>query len=133
MHADDDSLLDAMRAGARGYLLKGAEREEIARAVLTVAAEERSSAATPAVASPPTRLAHPPPAGKLFPELSVREHEVIKHLATGLGNHKIAAHLFLSEKTVRNHLATILVKLQVRDRAAAVARARDRGLGDALR
>lgn len=58
---------------------------------------------------------------------------MIKHLATGLGNHTIAAHLLLSEKTVRNHLATILVKLQVRDRAAAVARARDRGLGDASR
>ncbi|GAA1801019.1 response regulator transcription factor [Agromyces neolithicus] len=129
MHADDEALLDAMRAGASGYLLKGAERDEIARAVLTVAAggtvfggdvgRRISAYATrPRVA-----------AGKVFAELTDREHEVLEHVATGLGNHEIAARLFLSEKTVRNNVATILVKLQVRDRAAAVARARDRGLG----
>ena len=93
--------------------------------------EERSSAATSAVAAYAARP--PATAGKLFPELSDREHEVLEHLARGPGNHEIAAHPLLSEKTVRNHVATILVKLQVRDRAAAVARARDRGLGDASR
>lgn len=129
MHSDDDALLDAVRAGARGYLLKGAERDEITRAVLTVAAggtvfggdtgrRIAAYATRPALAG-----------GKVFTELTDREHEVLEHVAAGRGNHEIAAALFLSEKTVRNHVATILAKLQLRDRAAAVACARDRGVG----
>jgi DNA-binding NarL/FixJ family response regulator len=131
MHADDERLLGAVRAGARGYLLKGAEREEITRAVLAVAAggtvfggevgrRIAAFATRPHVA-----------AGKVFPELTDREHEVLEFVAAGLGNHEIAAQLVLSEKTVRNNVAAILAKLRARDRAALVARARDRGLGQA--
>ncbi|WP_406074661.1 response regulator [Micromonospora sp. NBC_01638] len=129
MHADDERLLAAVRAGARGYLLKGAEREEITRAVLAVAAGgtifggEIGRRIAAYATRPPTA------AGKVFPELTDREHEVLGLVAAGLGNHEIAAKLVLSEKTVRNHVAAILAKLQARDRAALVARARDRGLG----
>lgn len=129
MHADDEALLDAVRAGARGYLLKGAERDEIVRAVLTVAAGGTVFGGDTGrrIAAYATR---PPAAqGRVFAELTDREHEVLEHVAAGRGNHEIAATLFLSEKTVRNHVATILAKLGLRDRAAAVARARDRGMG----
>ena len=129
MHADDERLLAAVRAGARGYLLKGAEREEIIRAVLAVAAGGtvfggEVGRRIVAYATRPLTAA-----GKVFPELTDREHEVLGLVAAGLGNHEIAARLVLSEKTVRNHVAAILAKLQARDRAALVARARDRGLG----
>lgn len=129
MHADDQALLDAVRAGARGYLLKGADRDEIIRAVLTVAAGGTvfggKTGRRIAVYATRTALSN----GKVFTELTDREHEVLEHVAAGCGNHEIAAMLFLSEKTVRNHVATVLAKLQLRDRAAAVARARDRGMG----
>jgi DNA-binding NarL/FixJ family response regulator len=69
----------------------------------------------------------------VFTELTDREHEVLAHVAAGRGNREIAGTLFLSEKTVRNHVATILAKLQLRDRAAAVACARDRGMGTGSR
>ncbi len=129
MHADDERLLAAVRAGARGYLLKGAEREEITRAVLVVAAGGtvfggEVGRRIAAYATRPLTAA-----GKVFPELTDREHEVLGLVAAGLGNHEIAARLVLSEKTVRNHVAAILAKLQARDRAALVARARDHGLG----
>ncbi|HEX5595336.1 MAG TPA: response regulator transcription factor [Micromonosporaceae bacterium] len=129
MHADDERLLAAVRAGARGYLLKGAEREEITRAVLAVAAGGTVFGAEVGrrIAAYATRP--PTVSSKIFPEITDREHEVLGLVAAGLGNHEIAAKLFLSEKTVRNHVATILAKLQARDRAALVARARDRGLG----
>ncbi|BDZ65396.1 response regulator [Agromyces mangrovi Wang et al. 2018] len=128
MHADDDALLDAVRAGARGYLLKGADRDEIVRAVQTVAGGGSvfSGEVGRRVAAYATR---PPSNGRVFPELTEREHEVLEHVAVGRGNHEIAARLSLSEKTVRNHVSIVLTKLQVRDRAAAVAKARDRGLG----
>lgn len=134
MHADDDSLLDAMRAGARSYLLKGAEREEITRAVLTVAAGGTAFGGDvgPRIAAyaarPPT-----PPRASSSPSSAAASTRCSSIRPRDSANHEIAAHLFLSEKAVRNHLAKILVKLQVRDRAAAVARARDRGLSDALR
>ena len=129
MHADDDALLGAVRAGARGYLLKGADRDEISRAVLTVAAGGTvySGEAGRRIAAYATQ--RPTPPGAAFPELTARERDVLEHVATGLGNHEIAARLFLSDKTVRNHVATILAKLQARDRAALVALARDRGAG----
>lgn len=129
MHADDGALLDAVRAGARGYLLKGAERDEITRAVLTVAGGGTVFGCDTGrrIAAYATRPAVT--GGKVFTELTDREHEVLEHVAVGLGNHEIAGMLFLSEKTVRNNVATILAKLQLRDRAAAVARARDRGMG----
>ncbi|WP_167046331.1 response regulator transcription factor [Salinibacterium sp. ZJ454] len=130
MHADDAPVLSAVRAGASGYLLKGAEREEIARAVLSVAAGGTvyGGEIGRRLADYATRGPVSTPASA-FPELTPREAEVLGHVAAGRGNHEIAAALLLSEKTVRNHVATILAKLQLRDRAAAVARARDRGLG----
>jgi DNA-binding NarL/FixJ family response regulator len=130
MHEDDEALFGALRAGARGYLLKGADREEIVRAVLAVAAGDAVYSANVA-----RRIvgfftsAHQTYAAQVFPELTGREREILDLVAAGLGNHEIARRLVLSEKTVRNNVAAILTKLQVPDRAAAVAKARDTGLG----
>ncbi|MPV37993.1 response regulator transcription factor [Georgenia subflava] len=127
MHADDDAVLGALRAGARGYLLKGADRDEIARAVLTVAGG--GTVYGPEVGRRLSELlALRGPAVRPFPDLTPREEQVLSLVATGLGNHEIARRLGLSEKTVRNNVAATLAKLQVRDRAAAVARARDAGM-----
>ena len=130
MHEDDASLFAALRAGARGYLLKGADREEIIRAVLTVARGDAVYGAAVARrivdfytgAASDYRM-------QTFPQLTEREREVLELLAAGLRNGEIARRLVLSEKTVRNHVSAVLAKLQVPDRAAAVARARDAGLG----
>ena len=132
MHADDAAVLGAIRAGARGYLLKGADRDDIVRAVLTVAAG--GTVFGGAVGRQVTaRLLHGAPAGampRVFEELTGRENQVLSHVAAGRDNHDIARRLHLSEKTVRNNVAIILAKLALRDRAAAVASARDRGLWD---
>jgi len=130
MHEDDEALFGALRAGARGYLLKGADREEIVRAVLAVAAGDAVYSANVArrIVSFFTS-AHQTYTAQVFPDLTAREREILDLVATGLGNHEIARRLFLSEKTVRNNVAAILTKLQVPDRAAAVAKARDTGLG----
>jgi DNA-binding NarL/FixJ family response regulator len=133
MHEDNDALLRAMRAGARGYLLKGADRTEIIRAVLAVASGE--AVYGPAVARRITEFftgAQREQTVKAFPGLTDRERQVLDLVAAGCGNHDIARRLALSEKTVRNHVSAIMVKLQVRDRAAAVAKARDGGLGRSL-
>jgi DNA-binding NarL/FixJ family response regulator len=129
MHADDDAVLGGLRAGARGYLLKGAERDEIVRAILTVAGGGAVYGAQ--VGRRVTELLRQPrePTARPFPELTPREEDILALVAQGLGNHAIAGRLLLSEKTVRNNVSTILVKLQVPDRAAAVARARDAGIG----
>jgi DNA-binding NarL/FixJ family response regulator len=130
MHEDDETVFGALRAGARGYLVKGADREEIVRAVLAVAAGDAVYGG--AVAGRIVEFftqSQQRFAAQTFPELTVRERQVLDIVATGLGNHEIARRLVLSEKTVRNNVATILTKLQVHDRAAAVARARDAGLG----
>jgi DNA-binding NarL/FixJ family response regulator len=130
MHEDNQALFAALSAGARGYLLKGADRTEIIRAVLAVAAGEAVYGAS--VARRITDYftgAHRDRAATAFPELTDREREVLDLVAAGHGNHEIARRLALSEKTVRNHVSTILVKLNVRDRAAAIAKARDAGLG----
>jgi DNA-binding NarL/FixJ family response regulator len=128
MFDDDDSVFAAMRAGARGYVLKGAEQHEIARAISAVAAGEAIFG--PAVA---TRVlayfATPPRAATPFPELTVREREVLDQLAAGCNNSQIAQRLSLSAKTVANHLSSIFAKLQVADRTQAILRARDAGLG----
>jgi DNA-binding NarL/FixJ family response regulator len=128
MFDDDDSVFAAMRAGARGYVLKGAEQQEIARAITAVAAGEAIFG--PAVA---TRVlayfAAPPHAVSPFPELTSREREVLDLLAAGHNNHQIAQRLTLSAKTVANHLSAIFAKLQVADRTQAILRARDAGLG----
>jgi len=129
MHEDDDSVFAAMRAGARGYLLKGAKQEEIQRAVRAVGDGEAIFG--PAVAE---RLiayfaaSHngPPQA---FPELTERERETLELIAQGSGNAAIASELGLSQKTIRNHASNIFNKLQVTDRAHAIIKAREAGLG----
>jgi DNA-binding NarL/FixJ family response regulator len=130
MHEDDELIFGALRAGARGYLLKGADRAEIVRAILAVAAGDVIYGA--AVARRIVNFftdAQRTYAANAFPELSPRERDVLDLIATGCGNHDIARRLTLSDKTVRNHVSAIIFKLQVRDRAAAVAKARDAGLG----
>jgi DNA-binding NarL/FixJ family response regulator len=129
MFEDDDSVFAAMRAGARGYLLKGADHDEITRAVRAVASGDAIFG--PSVA---TRLmayfaassgVHP----QAFPELTLREREVLELIAQGRSNSQIAQHLVLSGKTVRNHVSNIFTKLHVLDRAQAIVKARDAGLG----
>jgi DNA-binding NarL/FixJ family response regulator len=130
MFDDDESVFAAMRAGARGYLLKGADKDEIARAVLAVASGEAIFG--PAVAQrvidyfSTARPAGQPPA---FPELTEREREILELIAQGHRNPAIAKRLVLSPNTVRNHVSSIFAKLQVADRAQAIIRAREAGLG----
>jgi DNA-binding NarL/FixJ family response regulator len=132
MLEDDASVISAMQAGARGYLLKEANRAEIARALEAVAAGEvifgPSVAARMLTLFSATTGAHQP-GPPAFPELTDREQEILELVARGLTNPAIASRLFLSEKTVRNHVSNVFTKLHVTDRAAAVARARDRGYG----
>jgi DNA-binding NarL/FixJ family response regulator len=130
MFDDDDWVFAAMRAGARGYVLKGAEHQEIARAIMAVAAGEAIFG--PAVATRVLAYFAAPPATPTpipFPELTAREREVLDLLAAGRSNHQIADQLGLSGKTVANHISAIFAKLQVADRTQAILRARDAGLG----
>lgn len=130
MHDDDDSVFAAMRSGARGYLLKGSDGTEIVRAVLAVAGGEVIFGAPVARRVLTFFAAHPGPAAVgVFPELTEREHDVLDLIAAGRNNTDIAAALVLSSKTVRNHVSNIFSKLQVADRAEAIVRARDAGLG----
>jgi DNA-binding NarL/FixJ family response regulator len=128
MFEDDDSVFAAMRAGARGYLVKGAEQEEIARAIRAVAAGEAIFG--PGVASRVLGFfAAPPVVAEPFPELTSREREILDLLAGGLPNATIGQRLGLASKTVANNVSAIFTKLQVADRAQAIVRARDAGLG----
>ncbi|GID31520.1 response regulator transcription factor [Paractinoplanes brasiliensis] len=131
MHEDDEALFGAMRAGARGYLLKGADSADIVRAVLTVARGDvvYGTGVAQRIVDFFTG-AHKDYATVVFPELTGREREILELVATGHRNHEIARRLTLSEKTIRNNVAAILFKLHVSDRAAAVAKARDAGLGN---
>ena len=128
----DDSVFAAMRAGARGYLLKGADRSEIARALTGVAHGEVVFSAGIAsrvlafFAAAPGQAA---PGLDPFPSLTEREREVLDLVARGLTNAEIARRLVVSDKTVRNHVSNVFAKLHVAGRAEAVARARDAGLG----
>jgi DNA-binding NarL/FixJ family response regulator len=130
MLEDDDSVFAAMRAGACGYLLKGANQAEILRAIRAVANGEAIFG--PGIARrllgffTASRPSGPP---RIFPELTEREAEVLTLIAQGSSNAEIAEKLTLSLKTVRNHVSNIFSKLQVADRAQAVIRARDAGLG----
>jgi DNA-binding NarL/FixJ family response regulator len=130
MFEDDDSVFSAMRAGARGYVLKGAPPSEILKVVRAVGDGEAHFG--PEIAK---RLVDffsaPRPASpeQAFPELSSREREVLDLIARGHSNAKIAARFFVSPKTVANHLSHIFTKLQVADRAHAIIRAREAGLG----
>ncbi len=130
MLEDDDSVFAAMRAGARGYVVKGADEGEMLRVVRAVASGEAlfgsaiaerlmgffSSAGSSANAQP-------------FSDLTEREREILGLIAQGYGNPEIASRLFLSPKTVRNHISSIFDKLQVTDRAQAIVRAREAGMG----
>jgi DNA-binding NarL/FixJ family response regulator len=130
MFDDDYSVFAALRAGAHGYLLKGAGQEQLARAIKAVA--EGESIFGPAIATrviesfASTGVTRRPVA---FPELSEREREVLDLIARGMANPDIARRLVLSPKTVRNHVSNILAKLQARDRSTAIVRAREAGLG----
>jgi DNA-binding NarL/FixJ family response regulator len=130
MFDDDDSVFAAMRAGARGYLLKGSQPAEVVRAVHLVASG--GAMFGPAVAQRVIDFfARPRAAGVavVFPQLTEREHEILDLVARGHPNATIAARLYISDKTVRNHVSNIFTKLAVADRAQAIARARDAGLG----
>ncbi len=130
MSEDDDSVFAALRAGARGYLLKEAGKDEIARSLHAVARGEAvfGPKVAPRVLS---FFSSARPAAVPFPQLTDREREILDLVAAGAGNATIARRLFLSEKTVRNNVSTILSKLGVATRAEAVAAARDAGLGSA--
>ncbi|MGI5162177.1 response regulator [Microbispora sp. CA-102843] len=130
MSEEDGTIFDALRAGARGYLLKGAEPDEVVRAITTVAGGGVVFGAVLA-SRIADFLAPRPRSGDVspFPSLTAREHEVLDLVAAGLSNGQIAARLFLSQKTVRNHVHAVLGKLQAADRAEAIIRARDAGLG----
>jgi DNA-binding NarL/FixJ family response regulator len=128
----DDSVFAAMRAGARGYLLKGADRGEIARALQGVAHGEVVFSAGIAARVLGFFAAGPgaaPASLDPFPGLTEREREILDLVARGLTNAEIARRLVVSDKTVRNHVSNVFTKLQVAGRAEAVARARDAGLG----
>jgi DNA-binding NarL/FixJ family response regulator len=130
MFDDDDSVFAAMRAGALGYLLKGADQEQILRAVQAVAAGEALFG--PLVAR--RMQAFFASGGDLravpFPELTPREREVLELLAAGQDNAAIASRLGVSTKTIRNSVSSIFAKLRVADRAQAMIRAREAGLGN---
>jgi DNA-binding NarL/FixJ family response regulator len=130
MDSDDDSVFAALRAGARGYLLKEADGRDIERAIAAVARGEAVFGAGVAervlAFFSSGRRSH---AGGPFPQLSPREHEVLEMIARGLDNAQIARRLVLSDKTVRNRVSDILAKLHARNRAEMVALARDAGLG----
>jgi DNA-binding NarL/FixJ family response regulator len=127
MFDDDGSVRSALRAGARGYLLKGASREQIRCAIHAAASGEIILGAQLAARMVAcfTAAAPTPP----FPQLTGRERQVLDLLAQGRANTAIATRLSLSPKTVRNHVSNILAKLQVTDRAQAIIQARDAGLG----
>ena len=129
MFEDDGSVFAAMRAGARGYILKGATHAEMLQAIRTV--DAGGAVFSPAIA---VRLmeffAHMQPTSpQVFPELSDRERDILNLIAQGHNNSEIARTLSLSPKTVRNYVSNILDKLQVADRAEAIVRAREAGLG----
>jgi DNA-binding NarL/FixJ family response regulator len=130
MHEDDEHVFAALKAGARGYLVKGADGAEIVRAVQSVASGEAVYGAP--VARRITAFFAGDRGGrssaKDFPDLTPREREVLELLSAGCRNHEIARRLGMSEKTVRNHVSQVLLKLQVPDRTAAALKAREAGV-----
>lgn len=128
MYEDDDLVFSAMRAGARGYILKGSSPEDVGRAIRSVAAGEvllGAAVARRVVGYFSGELSNVAP----FPELSDREQQTLDLLAQGLSNREIASKLYLGEKTIRNYVSDIYSKLQVASRAEAVVKAREAGLG----
>lgn len=133
MSEDDETVFAAMRAGARGYLVKGASQHEILTAIRAVERGELVFGAAIAQRVAEFFAAGPAsaPAAEVFPQLTAREREILDLLAAGRSNPQIAQALFLSPKTVRNNVSNIFAKMQVADRAEAIVRARDAGLGRA--
>jgi DNA-binding NarL/FixJ family response regulator len=131
MLEDDDSLFAAMQAGARGYILKGADKAEVLKTVQAVA--EGQALFGQAIANRLTAFFQRGRARETsvipFPDLTDREREVLSLIAQGKNNQEIAGQLYISGKTVGNHISNIFNKLQVADRAQAIVRARDAGLG----
>lgn len=130
MLQDDESVFAAMRAGARGYLVKGADTDEVIAAITAVGCGEAIFG--PTVAQRILTFFTRPLSAfdkQLFPELSPRERQILDLVAGGMNNPEIARRLSLSSKTVRNHVSSIFTKLQVADRAQAIVRARAAGLG----
>ena len=123
---DDETVMAAMRAGAQGYLLKGAGQDELERALRGVVAGEAIFG--PGVAARMLQHFAETGAGP-FPQLTDREREVLDLIAGGMRNHAIAERLGLAPKTVANHISSIFSKLQVTDRSEAIVRAREQGLG----
>ena len=131
MSVDDDAVVAAMRAGARGYVVKGAGREDLLDAIRTVASG--GAVFSPTVADRLGRFFTGLATGggrEAFPQLTGREMEILDLVARGLENRRIARELHLSDKTVRNHVSNVLTKLGVAHRSEAIARARAAGLGD---
>jgi DNA-binding NarL/FixJ family response regulator len=130
MFEDDDSVFSAMRAGARGYVLKGADPSEILKVLRAVAGGEAYFG--PEIARRLVDFFSAPKATspeEALPELTARERDILDLIAQGHSNATIAARLYVSPNTVRNHITHIFAKLQVTDRAQAIIRAREAGLG----
>ena len=129
MFEDDSSVFTAMRAGARGYVLKDAQKQDLLLAIRAVGSGD--AIFSPAIARRLVNFFSNPPqeANPAFPELTEREREILDLIARGESNAEIAQRLVLSPHTVRNHISNIFSKLQVADRAQAIIRARDAGLG----
>jgi DNA-binding NarL/FixJ family response regulator len=127
---EDDSVFAAMRAGARGYVVKGADTDDVLRAMESVARGD--AVFGPAVAGRVLSYLTSPLSARdplRFPELTLREREVLELIARGMANSEIARTLVVSPKTVRNQVSSVFTKLQVRDRSEAIVRARKAGLG----
>ncbi|WP_439663660.1 response regulator [Lentzea sp. HUAS TT2] len=129
MHEDDELVFAAMKAGARGYLVKTTDDDEIVRAVQAIGAGEAIFSATIAQRMMGYFTAISSSRAVLFPQLTDRERDVLELMASGMDNPSIAHRLSLSGKTVRNRVSAIFTKLQVADRAQAIVRAREAGLG----
>jgi DNA-binding NarL/FixJ family response regulator len=127
MASDTEAVLAAVQAGASGYLLKGADADDVQRALVAVARGDAVFGA--GAADSALKALASPGAAQPFPDLTTREREVLRLLARGLPNAHIARELGLTGKTVQNYVSAVLTKLQVRDRTAAALVARDAGVG----
>jgi DNA-binding NarL/FixJ family response regulator len=133
MHDDDESVFAAMRAGARGYLLKGADAPVLLATVRALARGETVFGDAVGRRIVDFFVGGTDAYGaRVFPELTAREREVLDLMAAGMRNSEIAARLGMSEKTLRNHISAVFAKLAVPDRSAAIVRAREAGLGRSL-
>jgi DNA-binding NarL/FixJ family response regulator len=129
MFEDDDSVVSAMRAGARGYVLKNARPAEVLEILHSVA--EGEARFGPEIARRLTGFLSPRGAdpSAAFPQLTAREREILDLIAAGRDNAAIAARLFVSPNTVRNHISRIFAKLGVANRAQAIVRGHEAGFG----